>query len=92
MNFTGFGTFGKGPNPTAKANKTVFAATPIDSDPEDTNEEDTKEMSAIMGISSFGRKAQNFDIIVSFEKNYMFKKILVMLSFLICFNSIIYKL
>lgn len=57
IHYSGFGTFGK--------SAAAFAATPIDSDPEDTNEEDTKAMSAVMGISSFGRKAQNFDIIVT---------------------------
>lgn len=66
----GFGTFGtstsSGVRPQAKPKaKVVFTATPIDFDGDDAVAEDTKEMAAVMGISSFGRKAQEFDIIVS---------------------------
>lgn len=62
----GFGTFGGSSKPHAKAKPSkAFTATPIDFDAEDAVAEDTKEMAAVMGISSFGRKAQEFDIIVS---------------------------
>lgn len=62
----GFGTFGGSSKPQAKAKPSkAFTATPIDFDAEDAVAEDTKEMAAVMGISSFGRKAQEFDIIVS---------------------------
>lgn len=61
----GFGTFGSSPitKHVPKA-KQPFATTPIAFDAEDHATEDTKEMAAVMGISSFGRKAQSFDIIV----------------------------
>lgn len=66
----GFGTFGGGGGTSSKsgtkAKAKPFAATPIDFDAEDAGAEDTKEMAAVMGISSFGRKAQSFDIIVGF--------------------------
>lgn len=54
LNDLGFGTFGK-----------IIPTNIIDSEENEANTHDNKLMQDLMGISSFGRKAQSFDIIVS---------------------------
>lgn len=73
---TGFGTFGK-----------TIPTKIIESEEDEATEADNKQMAEIMGITSFGKKAQSFDITVSFAAVYDRFFCLFLLSFYTGTNS-----